>query len=108
MVHNFPQEGKPITELGIGRDIKKIDAVFVWAYNKRTYLVTGNMYWKLNAKDTYKEYDYPRDMSIWRNVPVPLDSAFQHWDGETVLFSLCPLTPFQTSPGFYVSAVQVF
>ena len=82
MVSNFPKEGRLLTELGIGKDVKKIDAVFVWAYNKRTYLVTGDMYWKLNSKDDYIEYDYPRDMSIWRNVPVPLDSAFQHWDGE--------------------------
>lgn len=35
------------------------------------------MYWKLNEKDEYIEYDYPRDMSIWQNVPVPLDSAFK-------------------------------
>jgi len=40
------------------------------------------MYWKLNEKEDYIEYDYPRDMSIWRNVPVPLDSAFQNWDGK--------------------------
>lgn len=82
MVPNFPKEGRPISELGIDKEVKKIDAVFVWAYNKRTYLVTGDMYWKLNSKDNYIEYDYPRDMSIWRNVPVPLDSAFQYWNGE--------------------------
>lgn len=40
------------------------------------------MYWKLNDKETYIEYDYPRDMSIWQGVPLPLDSAFQHWDGK--------------------------
>ncbi|XP_053375435.1 matrix metalloproteinase-2-like [Mercenaria mercenaria] len=83
MVSNFPKEGRRLTELGIDKEVKKIDAVYVWAYNKRTYLVTGDMYWKLNSKDDYIEYDYPRDMSIWRNVPVPLDSAFQHWDGKT-------------------------
>lgn len=83
IMSNFPVEGKLITELGIDKGVNKIDAVFVWAYNKRTYLVSGNLYWKLNAKDDYIEYDYPRDMSIWRNVPTPLHSAFQHWDGKT-------------------------
>ncbi|XP_052229005.1 matrix metalloproteinase-2-like [Dreissena polymorpha] len=83
MVSNFPVEGRRLTELGIGSNVKKIDAAFIWSYNKRTYLVSGDMYWKLNANQDYIEYDYPRDMSIWRNVPVPLDSAFQNWDGNT-------------------------
>ncbi|WAR03602.1 MMP16-like protein [Mya arenaria] len=83
MVTNFPVEGRRITELGVGKNVKKIDAVFTWPYNKRTYLVTGDMYWKLNAKEDFIEYDYPRDMSIWKNVPVPLDSAFKYWDGKT-------------------------
>ena len=40
MVSNFPEEGRRISELGIDKSVKKIDAVFVWAYNKRTYLVS--------------------------------------------------------------------
>lgn len=39
MVSGFPLEGKRITELGIDKNVKKIDAVFIWGYNKRTYLV---------------------------------------------------------------------
>jgi len=62
--------------------VKKIDAAFVWNYNQRTYIVTGDMYWKLNEKDDYIEYDYPRDMSIWWGVPVPVSSAFKHFDSE--------------------------
>lgn len=86
MLPNFPKEGRLITELGIGENVKKVDAVFVWGFNKRTYIITGDMYWKLNGKEDYIEYDYPRDMHIWRNIPVPVDSAFQHWDGKTYFF----------------------
>ncbi|KAH3887076.1 hypothetical protein DPMN_011091 [Dreissena polymorpha] len=39
MVSNFPVEGRRLTELGIGSNVKKIDAAFIWSYNKRTYLV---------------------------------------------------------------------
>lgn len=81
MVAGFPSEGRPITEFGIPADVKHIDTVFIWGFNQRTYLVYGDMYWKLDVNNTYVEYDYPRDMSIWRGVPVPLDAAFQYWDG---------------------------
>ncbi|KAK3609338.1 hypothetical protein CHS0354_024880 [Potamilus streckersoni] len=82
-VVNFPREGKSITDFGIPSDVKKIDAVFVWGFNKRTYLISGDMYWKLNEESNHVEYDYPRDMSIWRGVPIPVDAAFTHWDNKT-------------------------
>jgi hypothetical protein len=43
------------------------------------------MYWKLNENNTRAEFDYPRDMSIWRGVPVPLDAAFKFADGKPFL-----------------------
>lgn len=86
LVSQFPKEGLPITEFGIPADIKHIDAVFTWGFNKRTYFVSGDMYWKLDENNTRVEYDYPRDMSIWRGVPVPLDAAFKYWDEKTYFF----------------------
>ena len=91
MVTGFPREGRPITEFGIPADVKHIDTVFTWGFNKRTYFVSGDMYWKLDENNTYVEYDYPRDMSIWRGVPVPLDAAFQYWDGELTSNNYCLL-----------------
>lgn len=78
LVARFPRKGRPITEFGIPQDVKKIDAAFIWSYNSRTYLISGDMYWKLNQEHNHIELDYPRDMSIWRNVPVPVSSAFQY------------------------------
>lgn len=83
MAGGHPKNGKPITDFGIPKDIKKIDAVFVWSFNKRIYLVSNDMYWKLKESDTYIEPDYPRDMSIWKNVPIPIDTAFNLY-GESV------------------------
>ncbi|CAC5410458.1 MMP17 [Mytilus coruscus] len=86
LIPGHPKTGVPLTELGLPADVKKIDAVFVWGFNNRTYIISGDMYWKLNEKNDYIEPDYPRDMSIWRKVPVPLDSAFKYWDGKTYFF----------------------
>lgn len=46
------------------------------------------MYWKLNETGHGIEtYSYPRDMSMWGGVPVPVDSAFTYTDGlNTLLF----------------------
>ncbi|ESP01496.1 hypothetical protein LOTGIDRAFT_82132, partial [Lottia gigantea] len=87
LVTSFPTKGRPITDFGIPPDVKKIDTVYVWGFNNRTYLVSGDMYWKLDANNTYVEYDYPRDMSIWMGVPVPVDAAFRHWNGKTYFLS---------------------
>ncbi|CAG5121963.1 unnamed protein product, partial [Candidula unifasciata] len=86
LYNQFPSEGRPITEFNIPADVKKIDAAFVWGYNKRTYLVSGDMYWKMNENNTFVEYDYPRDMGTWKGVPVPLDAAFKDLTDKTIFF----------------------
>lgn len=85
-IPGHPRDGVPLTELGLPADVKKVDAAFVWGFNNRTYIISGDMYWKLNERNDYIEPDYPRDMSIWRQVPVPLDTAFNYWDGKTYFF----------------------
>ncbi|XP_059173440.1 matrix metalloproteinase-2-like isoform X2 [Physella acuta] len=82
----FPAEGRPLTDFSIPADVPRIDAAFIWGYNKRTYLVSGDMYWKMNENNTFVEYDYPRDMRTWKNVPVPLDAAFNDYHGVTYFF----------------------
>ncbi|CAL1540593.1 unnamed protein product [Lymnaea stagnalis] len=85
-IQSFPPQGRSITEFNIPPDVKKIDAAFVWGYNMRTYLVSGDMYWKMNENNTFVEYDYPRDMRTWKGVPVPLDAAFKDLSGTTIFF----------------------
>lgn len=35
-----------LSYLGISRYVDKIDAIFTWGYNKRTYIFSGEIYWK--------------------------------------------------------------
>lgn len=84
---HFPHAGRPIKDFGLPEDIDHIDAAFVWGHNRRTYLITGHMYWKLNDTGRGIEtYSYPRDMSMWGGVPVPVDAAFTYTDGHTYFF----------------------
>lgn len=32
--------------LGFSRNVKKIDAIFRWGYNNRTFAFSGDDYWK--------------------------------------------------------------
>lgn len=91
-ISGHPKEGMPLTELGLPADVKKVDAAFVWGFNNRTYIISGDMYWKLNERNNYIEPDYPRDMSIWRKVPVPLDSAFNYWNGKIITSKIIGIT----------------
>ena len=85
-------DGRPLTDFHIPEDVKKIDAAFVWGYNLRTYLVSGDMYWKMDEGNNIVEYDYPRDMGTWKGVPVPLDAAFQDLNGKQVKIFSCSLS----------------
>ncbi len=78
MVHGFPVEGKPITDFRLPPDIDKVDAAFVWGHNHKTYLITGNIYWRYNDAKGQMDYDYPRDMSMWGGVELPVSGALTH------------------------------
>ena len=60
----------------------KVDAVFTWGYNGRNYIISGDMYWRLDDATGLAEVGYPRPMSMWQGVPTPVDAAFKLWDGE--------------------------
>ncbi|XP_064122157.1 matrix metalloproteinase-2-like isoform X1 [Macrobrachium nipponense] len=78
-------ESKPLTELGLPKDLKKIDAAFVWGHNGRTYFFAESMYWRFDETVQNVELDYPRDMVMWSGVPYSIDSAFK-FNGTTYFF----------------------
>ncbi len=53
--------------------------------NLKLDLHLGDMYWRYNEFTGHMDYDYPRDMKMWKGVPLPVDSAFQFWDGQYML-----------------------
>lgn len=66
----------PLTYIGLPEQIEKVDAVTNWGHNGRAYLFTGPVYWRMDAEEKRVQEDYPRDISVWKGVPVHLDAAF--------------------------------
>ncbi|XP_047489085.1 matrix metalloproteinase-2-like, partial [Penaeus chinensis] len=62
-----------LTDLGV--NATHIDAVMVWGHNGRTYLFSGNNYWRLDRRGM-AEMDYPRDVNVWRGLPHNMSGAF--------------------------------
>ena len=60
--------------------------MFVWGKNRKTYLFSGNTYWRYD--DLYKQPDpgYPRDIRNWRGVPSNIDGVITWTDGTTYFF----------------------
>lgn len=80
-ISGFPRGGKSITNFNLPTSLTKIDAAFRWKHNNRVYLISGDMYWRLDEKDEKVAYGYPRDMSMWGGVRLPVDAAFTDVDG---------------------------
>lgn len=93
---DFPGKGRDVRELGIQNRYKNnIDAAFYWGWNKRVYIFSGNMYWRLSNESRYMqqdgkflkvEEDYPKIIDLWKDVPTPLDAAYTDHNGETFFF----------------------
>jgi hypothetical protein len=66
-----------ISSLGLPGHIHHIDAAFLWSFNRQAYLVSSNLYWALDERwNRVNTYDYPRDMTMWQGIDIPLDDAF--------------------------------
>lgn len=64
--------------LGTGINTNKVDAVFVWGYNKKTFIFSGSQYWRFWEQTGEVEGDYPRPIGehAWGGVPVNINAAF--------------------------------
>ncbi|KAG5878181.1 hypothetical protein JTB14_028197 [Gonioctena quinquepunctata] len=77
---------KPLTHLGIPREITHIDGAMVWGHNGKTYLYSGDRYWSFDEELQHVELDYPRHISMWKGVGTDIDAVFQWKDGKTYFF----------------------
>ncbi len=72
-----------ISSLGLPTHIDHIDAAFLWSFNRQAYLVSSNLYWALDERwNRVNTYDYPRDMTMWQGIDIPLDDAFVDLTGK--------------------------
>lgn len=77
----------PLTTLGLPSNLASVDAVTDWGHNGRAFLFSGSIYWRLDEAEERAELDYPRDMTVWRGVPLHLDGAFTwQFDSATYFF----------------------
>ena len=73
-----------ISSLGLPAHVDHIDAAFLWSFNRQAYLVSANLYWALDERwNRVNTYDYPRDMTMWQGIDVPLDDAFVDLTGKS-------------------------
>lgn len=63
-----------LSTLGIDQHIRKIDAIFKWSYNNRTYIFSGDYYWRLDGKMVNRNYPTNINRS-WRDV-YDIDTAY--------------------------------
>ena len=73
--------------MGLDRSVSRIDAAFVWGANGKTYLFSGDDYWKYNEALGRVEMGYPAKIAnAWLGVPNHLDSAMTWINGKTYFF----------------------
>lgn len=63
-----------LTILGISHEIQRIDAIFKWPFNKRTYIFSGDWYWRFEADEVAKGYPIQIQRS-WNEV-YDVDTAY--------------------------------
>ncbi|KAG8328951.1 Matrix metalloproteinase-15 [Homalodisca vitripennis] len=79
---------RPISDYGLPNTVKKVDAVMVWAKNRKTYLFSGDRFWRYNETSRMVDSGYPRRIELFRGVPPNLDSAMTWSDGGRREYSL--------------------
>ncbi|VDP98171.1 unnamed protein product, partial [Trichobilharzia regenti] len=91
MKPGFPNEGLPLTELGLPGNLKRVDSVFLWGENQAIYIFAGEYYWRLDENSgrfgkVIGSPDYPRLIAdTWQGVPVPTQAAFTGLNGNFIL-----------------------
>ena len=76
-----------LSSLGLPDFVEKLDSVFVWGKNGKTYLFYQNLYWRFNEATKSIDEGYPQDISRWNGVPRNLDAVMtSSFDGHNLTF----------------------
>ncbi|VFV47195.1 matrix metalloproteinase 25 [Lynx pardinus] len=76
---------RPLTELGLPAG-ERVDAVFSWPLNGKTYLIRGGRYWRYDEAAARPDPGYPRDLSLWEGAPPAPDDVTVSNAGDTYFF----------------------
>ena len=65
-----------ISSLGLPSFVDKLDDVFVWGKNGKTYFFYQNLYWRFSPENKSMDSGYPKDIiRNWRGIPRNIDAA---------------------------------
>lgn len=86
-----PVEWHTIWELGFPGTVTRIDAVFVWPKNKKTYFFTGDLFWRFDEMTGRMDQGYPMSINRWHGIPFHINAVMTlpGWEGnarQTVFF----------------------
>ncbi|KAK7167784.1 hypothetical protein R3I94_001998 [Phoxinus phoxinus] len=88
---SLPGYPRPLSDWGLRSSavqvIERVEAVFVWPHNGRTYLFSGGEYWRSDEAGTERKLEegYPKLASIW-GMPSSPDDIIGFLDGDTYFF----------------------
>lgn len=72
---------------GLRSDVKKIDAVFIWPGNGKTYLFSGTKYYRYDEWRQSIDPNYPRNIKPnWKGIPDNIDAVFVWKNTKTYFF----------------------
>jgi len=72
---------------GLPPTVQRIDAAFIWSGNGKTYLFSGDQYYRYDENYHTIDSNYPRSIvSAWKGVPANVDSVFEWSNGATYFF----------------------
>ncbi|KAK7123108.1 hypothetical protein R3I94_020029 [Phoxinus phoxinus] len=85
---------RPLSDWGLishdGKDVKRVEAAFIWAHNGKTYIFSGGWFWRLSegsgSENLRPDADYPRQSSLWKGVPIDPDDIITWGEGDTYFF----------------------
>ncbi|XP_058627285.1 matrix metalloproteinase-25 [Onychostoma macrolepis] len=88
---SLPGYPRPLSELGLctsaGGLPERVEAVFVWPHNGKTYLFSDGEYWRFDEVGSERKLEegYPKPASIW-GMPSHPDDIIGFLDGDTYFF----------------------
>ncbi|KAM4634170.1 matrix metalloproteinase-17-like [Polymixia lowei] len=71
-----------------GQALPRVEAAFVWAHNRKTYLFSEGQFWRFSeaGQERRLEAGYPKLASIWAGVPSEPDDIISWGDGDSYFF----------------------
>lgn len=71
---------------GLPAHVNRVDAAFIWPGNGRTYLFSGEDYYRYDERAEKIDYGYPRKIEgPWKGIPANVDAVFV-WRNKATYF----------------------